>query len=63
VRLEEEAVVARDGCEVIARFRSEKLLVAGTPCFTAGGERRRRAIRNQISTTRRRWNESEVETL
>jgi len=36
VRLEEEAVVTRDGCEVIARFRSEKLPVAGTPCFTAG---------------------------
>lgn len=37
-RLEEEVVVTRDGCEVITRFPSEKLLVAGTHYFTAGGE-------------------------
>ena len=36
-RLEEEVVVTRDGCEVITRFPSEKLLVAGTHYFTAGG--------------------------
>jgi Xaa-Pro aminopeptidase len=37
-RLEEEVVVNKDGCEVITRFPSEKLLVAGTHYFTAGGE-------------------------
>jgi len=37
-RLEEEVVVTQDGCEVITRFPSEKLLVAGTHYFTAGGE-------------------------
>jgi Xaa-Pro aminopeptidase len=37
-RLEEEVVVTRDGCEVITRFPSEKLLVAGTHYFTSGGE-------------------------
>jgi Xaa-Pro aminopeptidase len=37
-RLEEEVVVTKDGCEVITRFPSEKLLVAGTHYFTAGGE-------------------------
>ena len=37
-RLEEEVVVTRDGCEIITRFPSEKLLVAGTHYFTAGGE-------------------------
>jgi Xaa-Pro aminopeptidase len=42
-RLEEEVVVTRDGCEVITRFPSEKLLVAGTHYFTTGGE---------LSTTR-----------
>lgn len=36
-RLEEEVVVTKDGCEVITRFPSEKLLVAGTQYFTAGG--------------------------
>ena len=42
-RLEEEVVVTTDGCEVITRFPSEKLLVAGTHYFTTGGE---------LSTTR-----------
>src|SRR5689334_15326949 len=42
-RLEEEVVVTADGCEVITRFPSEKLLVAGTHYFTTGGE---------LSTTR-----------
>jgi len=42
-RLEEEVVVNKDGCEVITRFPSEKLLVAGTHYFTTGGE---------LSTTR-----------
>jgi len=42
-RLEEEVVVTKDGCEVITRFPSEKLLIAGTHYFTAGGE---------LSTTR-----------
>jgi Xaa-Pro aminopeptidase len=37
-RLEEEVVVSKDGCEIITRFPSEKLLVAGTHYFTAGGE-------------------------
>ena len=37
-RLEEEVVVTKDGCEVITRFPSEKLLVAGTHYFTFGGE-------------------------
>jgi Xaa-Pro aminopeptidase len=37
-RLEEEVVVTHDGCEVITRFPSEKLLVAGTHYFTTGGE-------------------------
>ena len=37
-RLEEEVVVTKDGCEVITRFPSEKLLVAGTRYFTTGGE-------------------------
>jgi Xaa-Pro aminopeptidase len=37
-RLEEELVVTKDGCEIITRFPSEKLLVAGTHYFTAGGE-------------------------
>jgi Xaa-Pro aminopeptidase len=37
-RLEEEVVVTKDGCEIITRFPSEKLLVAGTRYFTAGGE-------------------------
>jgi len=37
-RLEEEVVVTKDGCEVITRFPSEKLLVAGTHYFTIGGE-------------------------
>ena len=37
-RLEEEVVVTKHGCEVITRFPSEKLLVAGTHYFTAGGE-------------------------
>jgi len=36
-RLEEEVVVNKTGCEVITRFPSEKLLVAGTHYFTAGG--------------------------
>ncbi len=36
-RLEEEVVVKTDGCEVITRFPAEKLLVAGTHYFTAGG--------------------------
>jgi Xaa-Pro aminopeptidase len=36
-RLEEEVVVTNNGCEVITRFPSEKLLVAGTRYFTAGG--------------------------
>jgi Xaa-Pro aminopeptidase len=36
-RLEEEVVVTKDGCEVITRFPSEKLLVAGTQYVTAGG--------------------------
>ena len=42
-RLEEEVVVTKDGCEVITRFPSEKLLVAGSHYFTTGGE---------LSTTR-----------
>ena len=37
-RLEEEVVVTKDGCEVITRFPSEKLLVAGTHYFTSSGE-------------------------
>src|SRR6516225_6589339 len=37
-RLEEEVVVTRDGCEIITRFPTEKLLVAGTHYFTTGGE-------------------------
>jgi Xaa-Pro aminopeptidase len=37
-RLEEEVVITKNGCEVITRFPSEKLLVAGTHYFTAGGE-------------------------
>lgn len=37
-RLEEEVVVTKDGCEVITRFPSESLLVAGTHYFTFGGE-------------------------
>jgi Xaa-Pro aminopeptidase len=36
-RLEEEVVVTKDGCEIITRFPSEKLLVAGTHYFTTGG--------------------------
>jgi Xaa-Pro aminopeptidase len=36
-RLEEEVVVNKTGCEVITRFPSEKLLVAGTHYFTASG--------------------------
>jgi Xaa-Pro aminopeptidase len=36
-RLEEEVVVTKDGCEVITRFPSEKLPVAGTQYFTPGG--------------------------
>ena len=36
-RLEEEVVVTKDGCEVITRFPSEKLLVAGTHYFTTSG--------------------------
>jgi Xaa-Pro aminopeptidase len=36
-RLEEEVVVNKTGCEVITRFPAEKLLVAGTHYFTAGG--------------------------
>jgi Xaa-Pro aminopeptidase len=36
-RLEEEVVVNKDGCEVITRFPSEKLLVAGTHYYTSGG--------------------------
>jgi len=36
-RLEEEVVVTKNGCEVITRFPSEKLLVAGTHYFTAAG--------------------------
>jgi Xaa-Pro aminopeptidase len=36
-RLEEEVVVTKNGCEVITRFPAEKLLVAGTHYFTAGG--------------------------
>jgi Xaa-Pro aminopeptidase len=42
-RLEEELAVTKDGCEIITRFPSEKLLVAGTHYFTTGGE---------LSTTR-----------
>jgi Xaa-Pro aminopeptidase len=42
-RLEEEVVVTKNGCELITRFPSEKLLVAGTHYFTTGGE---------LSTTR-----------
>src|SRR2546428_3941733 len=34
-RLEEEVVVTKDGCEVITRFPSEKLLVAGRPHFSS----------------------------
>ncbi|MBI1994544.1 MAG: aminopeptidase P family protein [Deltaproteobacteria bacterium] len=36
-RLEEEVVVTKNGCEVITRFPSEKLLVAGTQYFTFSG--------------------------
>src|SRR5213080_320618 len=36
-RIEEQLIVTKDGCEVITRFPSEKLLVAGTHYFTAGG--------------------------
>lgn len=36
-RLEEEVVVNKNGCEVITRFPAEKLLVAGSHYFTAGG--------------------------
>ena len=42
-RLEEELAVTKDGCEIITRFPSEKLLVVGTHYFTTGGE---------LSTTR-----------
>jgi Xaa-Pro aminopeptidase len=36
-RLEEEVVVTKDGCEVITRFPSEKIPVAGTQYFTFSG--------------------------
>jgi Xaa-Pro aminopeptidase len=36
-RLEEEVVVTKDGCEVITRFPSEKLPVAGAHYYTPGG--------------------------
>ncbi len=36
-RLEEEVVVTKDGCEVITRFPSEKIPVAGTQYFTFNG--------------------------
>ncbi len=37
-RIEEEIVVTETGHEVITRFPAEKLLVAGAPYFTSGGE-------------------------
>jgi len=36
-RLEEEVVVTHNGCEIITRFPAERLLVAGTHYYTAGG--------------------------
>jgi hypothetical protein len=36
-RIEEEAVVTKDGCEVITRFPAEDLLVAGHRYYTVGG--------------------------
>jgi Xaa-Pro aminopeptidase len=36
-RLEEEVVVTKDGCEVITRFPSEKIPVAGNQYFTFSG--------------------------
>jgi Xaa-Pro aminopeptidase len=36
-RIEEQAVVTRDGCEVITRFPAEELLVAGRRYHTVGG--------------------------
>jgi Xaa-Pro aminopeptidase len=39
-RIEEEVVVAADGCELITKFPAEELLVAGRKYWTAGGELR-----------------------
>ncbi|HUK67518.1 MAG TPA: Xaa-Pro peptidase family protein [Streptosporangiaceae bacterium] len=36
-RIEEEAVVTSDGCEIITKFPAEELLVAGRKYWTAGG--------------------------
>jgi Xaa-Pro dipeptidase len=36
-RIEEEVVVAADGCEVITKFPAEELLIAGQRYWTAGG--------------------------
>ena len=36
-RIEEQAVVTKNGCEVITRFPAEELLVAGHRYFTTGG--------------------------
>ena len=36
-RIEEQLVVTADGCEVITRFPSEDLVIAGKPYYTVGG--------------------------
>src|SRR5918992_1465766 len=36
-RIEEQLVVTVDGCEVITRFPSEDLVIAGKPYYTVGG--------------------------
>src|ERR671918_710712 len=36
-RIEEQMVVTSDGCEIITRFPSEDLVVAGKPYYTVGG--------------------------
>ena len=36
-RIEEEAVVTSDGCEIITKFPAEELVVAGRKYWTAGG--------------------------
>src|SRR5215204_2579436 len=36
-RIEEQLVVTADGCEVITRFPSEDLMIAGKPYYTIGG--------------------------
>jgi Xaa-Pro aminopeptidase len=49
-RIEEQLVVTADGCEVITRFPSEDLVIAGKPYYTVGGtlplEREHQSNRN-----------------